>query len=218
MKLIIHELRAAIDAPARGRPRHDAEGARARQADAAPAVRAVGRAGDADAVRVHGVPPRARRTRRASSRCSTASSSSCSATRTPTMLEVFAASPPSRRRLRRACSSRRPVRRVPALSRAPRPRGAGRLRSSATGRSRTAGAPICCRCSRRSTRTPKADWDRVRAVRGARRRRGELPALALPPHEDRRADHRLQARHRRLVEEAGKNSGQVHTEAFSSIG
>ena len=40
---------------------------------------------------------------------------------------------------------------------------------------------------------------RLRDLRGARRRRGHLPALALPPPPDRAADHRPQARHRRVV-------------------
>ena len=39
----------------------------------------------------------------------------------------------------------------------------------------------------------------LRHVREAGRRRGELPAVALPAHEDRRADHRPQDGHRRVV-------------------
>ena len=42
-------------------------------------------------------------------------------------------------------------------------------------------------------------WEAVRAVRGARRHRGELPALALSSPEDGGADHRRKAGHRRLV-------------------
>src|SRR6478752_3115119 len=39
----------------------------------------------------------------------------------------------------------------------------------------------------------------IRTLRGARRCRGELPALAIPPHEDGRALDRLQAGYGRLV-------------------
>ena len=40
---------------------------------------------------------------------------------------------------------------------------------------------------------------RLPHVRAARRRRGKLPALALPPYEDGRAHHRLSPRHGRVV-------------------
>ena len=48
-------------------------------------------------------------------------------------------------------------------------------------------------------RRPGAPVGRVRDVRGTRRHRGHLPDLAVPAPEDRRAHHRLQARHRRVV-------------------
>ncbi|CAA9326550.1 MAG: Tryptophan 2,3-dioxygenase, partial [uncultured Frankineae bacterium] len=38
----------------------------------------------------------------------------------------------------------------------------------------------------------------LRGLRGARRPGGELPAVAVPARQDRRAHHRLQAGHRRL--------------------
>ena len=60
MKLMIHELKAAIALRARRRARAVLQDPRARQADPEAAVRAVGGARDADAVRVRGVPPGAR--------------------------------------------------------------------------------------------------------------------------------------------------------------
>ena len=89
MKLLIHELKAAI-----AHVRADAleprlQDPRARQAHPEAAVRAVGGARDADAVRVRRVPARRSAARPASSPRSTARSSSCSATSTPAMLDVF---------------------------------------------------------------------------------------------------------------------------------
>ena len=60
MKLMIHELKAAIALRARRRARAVLQDPRAREADPEAAVRAVGGARDADAVRVRGVPPGAR--------------------------------------------------------------------------------------------------------------------------------------------------------------
>ena len=60
MKLMIHELKAAIAHVQRGRARAVLQDPRARQADPEAAVRAVGGAGDADAVGVRGVPSGAR--------------------------------------------------------------------------------------------------------------------------------------------------------------
>ena len=51
-------------------------------------------------------------------------------------------------------------------------------------------------------RRPAVALGRVRDVRGARRPRGQLPALALPASEDRRPDHRIQDGHRRLERSA----------------
>ena len=141
MKLMIHELKAAI-AFVRERPaRRVLQDPRAREAHPEAAVRAVGGAGDADAVRVRGVPagarhvvgipvgavPRARVPARqqAGARCST-----CSATTPPIHAELSA--------LLRAPS---PLRRVPAPPRAARAAGARRAASSATGRSRTSAIP-----------------------------------------------------------------------------
>ena len=45
----------------------------------------------------------------------------------------------------------------------------------------------------------EANCGRLRAVRGARGHRGELPALALPPPEDGGADHRREEGHGRIV-------------------
>ena len=58
--------------------------------------------------------------------------------------------------------------------------------------------PSWCRSSPHIYEHAHEHWDAVRDVRGARRPRGQLPALALPPPQDGRAHHRLQARHRRL--------------------
>ena len=83
MKLMIHELQGRARAPAARRARR-----RARRSSRAASMvlrqlteHVVG-AGDADAVGIPGIPRHARARRRASSRCSTARSSSCSATRT----------------------------------------------------------------------------------------------------------------------------------------
>ena len=91
------------------------------------------------------------------------------------------------------------LRRVPAPPRAPRTAGArGRARARLHAAVRAA-IRRWCRCSSAIYDDPGALVGRVRHVREARRRRGELPALALPPHEDGRAHHRPQDRHGRLV-------------------
>ena len=50
----------------------------------------------------------------------------------------------------------------------------------------------------RHLREPRRALGRLRDLRGARRPRGQLPALALPAPEDGRAHHRLEDRHRRV--------------------
>ena len=89
MKLMIHELKAAI-----AHVRADAleamlQDPRARQAHPEAAVRAMGGARDADAVGVRRVPAGARQLVRLPVARSIARSSSCSATSTPAMLDVF---------------------------------------------------------------------------------------------------------------------------------
>src|SRR4029079_11078262 len=158
-------------------------------------IRAVGGARDADAFRVRPVPPRAGsglgpavvpvpRDR--------------APARQPGSGHPSGAPPrPGAARMARPPVARaQPVRRIPAPPRAPRdgdPARAGRARLvtavPAPRRRR--------RCVQGDLRCARAALGRVRHVREAGRRRGKLPALALPPREDGRARHRLQARHRR---------------------
>ncbi len=155
MKLMIHELKAADRLRARGPARRVLQDPRARQADPEAAVRAVGGAGDADAVRIRGVPAGARHV-------VGLPVGAVPGARIPARQQAGRARrrvPLRSRRARRADSAAaraRPLRRVPAPSRAARPAGAERRASSATGRSRTCAIPISCRCSRRSTTIPNA--------------------------------------------------------------
>ena len=102
------------------------------------------------------------------------------------MLEVFRHAPADQERLRARARGAEPLRRVPAPPRAPRLPRPGRLR-----RARLLRAPPPPRRPdprlQGDLRRPRGRLVRLRDVRGARRRRGELPALALPPHEDRRS-------------------------------
>ena len=91
-----------------------------------------------------------------------------------------------------AARMRRPLRRIPAPSRAARACRCLRRASSATGRSRTCAIRISSRCSRRSTRIPSAGGTRTRWREKLVDVEEVVPALALPPHEDGRADHRPQ--------------------------
>ena len=199
MKLIIHELRAAIAHLRADDVDPTPEDACARQADPAPAVRAVGRAGDADAVRIQRVPRRARRVVRLPV-------AAVPRDRVPARQQ-------ERRHARRCSRTIRPRPGAPA-------RRCSRRRASTTSSCATSRAAATrCRAiawsatgsqphRRRAELLPvfkriyenaKALLGRLPPVRAAGRRRGELPAVALPAHEDGRADHRLQARHRRLV-------------------
>ena len=134
----------------------------------------------------------------ASSRSNTATSSSGWATRSRAMLEPHARSPGVARRVGTA------LLRAPSLydeSHAPFWRAAA---SPVTARS-------CGAISREQLppnasvqaawteiyREPGSELGSVRARRGARRSRGRLPPMALPPRHHGRAHHRLQARHGR---------------------
>ena len=91
-----------------------------------------------------------------------------------------------------------PVRRVPRLPRPPRvrrPAGAARPRlvTALPRRSRPR------RRLRERLRRAGRALGRLRDLRGARRPRGQLPAVALPPPPGRAAHDRPQGRHRRLV-------------------
>ena len=88
------------------------------------------------------------------------------------------------------------VRRGAAPAGAPRPGGSRDAHSSATGPSPTPRATASSRPGWRSTAT-RAALGPLPAGRGAHRPRGRLPPLALPARDDRRARDRLQARHRR---------------------
>ena len=200
---MIHELRAAIAHLQRRRARAVPEDPRALQAGAAPADRDVVGAGDADAVGIHGVPRHPRARRRASSRCSTARSSSCSATRTRRCCKVFAHDAAGAGRAARGAGGAEPVRRIPALPGAPRPCGAGRAPASATGRKPHVSDPALLPVFERIYEDTDAHWARVPPVRGPGRPGDAVPAVALPPHAHGDADHRLQARHRRLQSGVG---------------
>ena len=171
---------------------------RARQADPEAAVRAVGGAGDADAVRVRGVPSGARQ------------------------LVGLPVGAVPRDRIPARQQARRHARRVPARSRTSTPsstRCCTRRRSTTSSCGISRGA--ACRCpadcvDRDFTQPyvrhpglvavfktiyddPKRWWDAYDMCEKLVDVEESVPALALPAPEDRRADHRPQARHRRLV-------------------
>ncbi len=198
MKLMIHELKAAI-----AHVRADAlepmlQDPGARQAHPEAAVRAMGGAGDADAVGVRRVPPDARQLVAGSSRAQYRAIEFLLGNKSAAMLDVFRHDPA-------ACAELDALLRAPSLydeflrhlarRGLPVPRGMPRARLHAALR-----APSRPRAGvQDDLRGSEAVVGRVRHVREAGRRRGELPALALPAHEDRRADHRPQDGHRRLV-------------------
>src|SRR5256884_1130351 len=192
-----HAARADRGAGVRAtrRPRSGAEDAGAHLAHPDAADLGVGRAVDHDAVRVHGVPQRA-----------------------GTLLGLpVAAVPPAGvpvRQQERRDAGRTPARRARARDSAARTRltvavrrGAApaqppRLRDSAglpvagfqraLPRQQTGGRRLARRVSQRGN-----GLGPVRARRAPGGSRPQLPAVALPSPEDRRAHHRLQARHRR---------------------
>ena len=183
MKLLIHELTAVHPLRAVGQAGALVQDLRAGGPHPADALRAVERAGDAHPQRVPGVPRRARAAPRASRASSTARWSCCSATRT-------------RRRWRPSGTCPRSTRSWSASWSRP----ASTTSSSATWRAR---ATRCPRTASSATwrqpyeksagggggvpphlREHRAALGRVRDVREAGGRRGALPALALPPHDD----------------------------------
>ena len=189
---------ARCAAARRRRPAAGAQVHRAGQAHPAHADRAVVGAGhaDPDASTPSSAASSARR--RASSRTSTARSSSCSATRTRRMLRGLRRRPAAHASCCRARSRRR----------------ASTTSSCATWPARGYDVPVEL-LERDVTLAYTFNADlvpvfaqiyenagralgRLRGLRGARRPRGQLPALAVPPPQDRGAHHRLQARHRRL--------------------
>jgi len=126
------------------------------------------------------------------------------------MLDVFrhdAATLPSSRL---CCARRRSTTSSSGISRA-RPAGAGRVRSSATSRSRTERHPDLVPVFRTIYEQPREWWDAYEHVREAGRRRGELPAVALSAHEDGRADHRPQDGHR-----AGRRASPISSAALDN--
>ena len=132
MKLMIHELKAAIALRARRSPRAVLQDPRARQAHPEAALRAVGGAGDADAVGVRGVPSRARHVVGIPVGAVSRASNSCSAT--------------SRRRSSTySATTRRSTRELTALLRAP----------SSTTSSCAISRGAACRCPQRCV---ERDW------------------------------------------------------------
>ena len=114
------------------------------------------------------------------------------------MLKVFAHDPEGAGDAARGARGAEPVRRVPALPRAPRPcdpAGAPRARLVA---SRTCSMPALVPVFERIYEDTDAHWRGLPPVRGPGRPGDAVPAVALPPHAHGDADHRLQARHRRL--------------------
>ena len=198
MKLMIHELTRGGGSRARRSPRAVLQDPRARQAHPEAALRAVGRARDADPVRVRRSSGRRSARPPDSSRRSTAQSSSCSATSTPA-------------RSRRSGTTRRHSSGSTSLLRAPS------LYDEFLRYLARRGLPVPAACLERDFTQPyernpelvgvfkiiyddtRAMVGRLRHVREARRHRGELPAVALPPHEDGGAHHRAQDGHRRLL-------------------
>ena len=168
MKLMIHELEAAIAHVRRDRPRAVLQDPRAREADPEAAVRAVGGARDADAVGVRafrpslgpssGLPVGAVPRDRVPARQQAAA-----------MLDVFRHDPATHARARRGCSHA-PValRRVPAAPRAPR-----HCRCRADASSATVTQPyvrdpdLVAGVQARSTRIPSAGGTRTTCARSS---------------------------------------------------
>ena len=131
----------------------------------------------------------------ASSPTSTARSSSCSATRTPgcSGLRVGCRGHrPARRRSRRRASTTSSCATCPAGLRVP---------ASVLERDVTEAWTFAARAGARFRaiyENPERALARLRDLRGVRRPRGQLPALAVPAPEDRAAHHRHEARHRRI--------------------
>jgi tryptophan 2,3-dioxygenase len=118
MKLIVHELQAAI-AHVRADRSPRASRSRPREADPAAAVRAVGGARDADALGVRPVPPRARARPRAAVHQFRAIEFLLG-NKDPAILAVHRHDPALHAWLERPAARAEPVRRVPAPPRAPR--------------------------------------------------------------------------------------------------
>ena len=127
----------------------------------------------------------------------------------PAMVAVFAHDPEVAAATRAGPAQPEPVRRVPAL---PGAGAATRSRpscSTATGRQPHTLNTDLVRDLHRRLRRPGAPVGRLRDLRGTRRHRGHLPDLAVPSSQDRRTDHRLQARHRRLDRRRLPDQGAV---------
>ena len=203
LKLLIHELSAAVEHLRHDRVWQFGKVAARCKRVLRPADRAVVGAGDADAIGIHGVPrhpgavvrlpvaavPHGRVPARQQERG-----------------DAEGVRPRSRRRRRRCDAVLRraqPVRRVPALSRALGPRGAGRAPGSATGRQPHVLGPGAAAGVRAHLRGHRPLLARVPPVRGPGRPGDPVPAVALPPHAHGDADHRLQARHRRFQSGVG---------------
>ena len=161
MKLMIHELKAAIALRARRSSRRLLQDPRARQADPEAALRAVGGAGNADALRIRGVPPDARRLVGLPVRA-------VPRHRVPARQQAGGGGrrvPLRRGDPRRAVGVAAGSRVSTTSSCAISPAADCRCRSaasSATGRSRTRATPTSFRCSRRSTTIPSAGGTRTR--------------------------------------------------------
>src|SRR5690606_25526332 len=173
------------------------EGDRALQAGAAPAYRAVVGAGDAHALGIHGVPRRARavvglpvaavphaRVPDGQQECGDAQG---------VRPRPGGAGAPAR-----GAGRARPVRRAADVPLSLGPRGAAaapgpRLDPAARARRGLAAG------ARGRLRAHRPLLARVRAVRGPGGPGDPVPAVALPAHAHGDADHRLQARHRRVL-------------------
>ena len=114
------------------------------------------------------------------------------------MIAIFATRPGEPGECCRTRCTPEPVRRVPAVPAPPRLSDpAGCIDRDWT--RRTPWTRSWSRSSPAVYSRARAPVGRLRDLRGTRRCRGHVPDLAVPAPQDRRADHRLQARHRRLV-------------------
>ena len=196
LKLVLHELGARRPA-SRRRARAGAQVHRPRQAHPEDADRAVVGAGHPDPHRVRPVPRRARQ-RPGFQSAQYRAVEFLLGNKNAAMLRVFDADP-ARQRCRAGARGAEPLRRVPAAARPAGLPDAGRA-ARARRPQRTFTRELVP-SSPRSTPTRDA-LGRLRDLRGARRPRGQLPALAVPAPEDGAAHHRQQDRHRRIQRRA----------------
>ena len=191
MKLLIHELRAAIAHLQRDELDAVPEDLRAREAGAAPAVRAVGGAGDADAVRIPGVPRRARARRPGFQSLQYRTIEFLLGNKNADMLKVFAHDPAAQAELRAALEApslydeflRYLARRGHAVP-------ADLLQRDWSSRMRRDAAlvPVL----QAHLRGQRRVLGRIPACASSWWTWSRVPAVALPPHEDGGAHHRLQ--------------------------